>query len=276
MDDISCSLLAYNENPEMVKKAIESFLGTELKIKLFLIDNSKNASFRNLVKDSRVEYISNYCNIGFGAAHNIGIKRSIDNFKYHLVLNPDVYFNAGTLEELFDFAEQNKEVGSVMPKILYPDGSLQYTCKLLPTPLDFFMRRFLSWVPVLKLWIEKKNAIFELRFSGYNRIMDVPALSGCFMFLRTEAIKKVGLFDERYFIYCEDFDLSRRIHRYYKTVFYPGVSIFHGYAKTSAKDPRCFNYHVDSTFKYFNKWGWFFDAERKRINKEILEKYMHE
>lgn len=270
MDDISCSLVAFDSNPDLTEKAIKSFLNTQLRVKLFLIDNSREGFYRVLLKDKRIEYISNLKNIGFGAGHNIGLNKSVDNFKYHLVLNPDVYFGSGTLEKIFRFAEENKDIGLIMPKVLYPDGSLQYLCKLLPTPFDFFMRRFLSRVPVINYWVDKKNAEFELRFTGYKQTMDVPVLSGCFMFIRSEALKEIGVFDERYFVYCEDFDFSRRMRSLYRTVYYPEASIFHEYAKTSAKNFKIFNYHIASTIKYFNKWGWFFDAERKAVNKETL------
>nr|WP_028950943.1 hypothetical protein [Sulfurihydrogenibium subterraneum] len=61
--------------------------------------------------------------------------------------------------------------------------------------------------------------IYELRFTGYNKIMEVPYLSGCFMFIRTKVLEKVGLFDERFFMYLEDTELSRRIHKVSKTIF---------------------------------------------------------
>ena len=96
-----------------------------------------------------------------------------------------------------------------------------------------------------------------MRESGYNKIMDVPILSGCFMFLRNEIFKNVGLFDERYFMYMEDFDYSRRIHEKYRTVYYPNVEIVHAHAKESFKNRKLSIIHLKSAIKYFNKWGWF-------------------
>jgi len=102
--------------------------------------------------------------------------------------------------------------------------------------------------------------------------MEVPYLSGCFMFMRVEVLKKIGLFDERFFMYLEDTDLSRRIHRVSKTIYYPEVSIYHEYGKGSYKNPRLSLYHIKSAFKYFNKYGWFFDKERVRVNTITLKK----
>jgi GT2 family glycosyltransferase len=97
--------------------------------------------------------------------------------------------------------------------------------------------------------------------------MEVPHLSGCFMMLRTAVFETVGLFDERFFMYLEDVDYSRRVHTRYKTVYYPEVSVYHQYHKGSYKRWRNLKYHIVSAVKYFNKWGWFFDPERKTINR---------
>jgi hypothetical protein len=176
-----------------------------------------------------------------------------------------VYFGEGALEELYDFMEKNKDIGLVMPKILYPSGEIQYLCKLLPTPFDLFGRRFLNFQP-FKNYIEKRNEIYELRFTGYDKIMEVPYLSGCFMFLRTSVLEKVGLFDENIFMYLEDTDLSRRIHKVAKTVFYPNTYIYHEYEKGSYKNWKLLTYHIKSAIYYFNKWGWVFDKERNQMN----------
>ncbi len=87
------------------------------------------------------------------------------------------------------------------------------------------------------------------------------------MFVRTTVFEKVGGFDERFFMYAEDVDLSRRIHRNYKTIFYPKVSITHEYEKGSYTNYKLLKYHITSLFKYFCKWGWFFDKERRDINQ---------
>jgi len=270
---LNVSIVLYHNREEQIKKAIESVLNTDLNITLYLVDNSSTDSLRELERiDKRIVYIFNNSNLGFGKAHNIALKKSIEkNIPYHLVLNPDVYFEKGVLEELYNFMENNKDVGLVMPKVLYPDGNIQYLCKLLPTPLDLFGRRFLNFGPFKKI-VEKRNEIYELRFTGYDKIMEVPYLSGCFMFIRTEVLKKVGLFDERFFMYLEDTDLSRRIHRVAKTVYYPYVYIYHEYGKGSYKSLKLLYYHIKSAIKYFNKYGWFFDKEREEINRKILEK----
>ncbi len=105
-----------------------------------------------------------------------------------------------------------------------------------------------------------------MKTSGYKQVMNVPFLSGCFMFLRNEALKKSGLFDERFFLYAEDTDLSRRMHQQFETLFYPEVEICHVHARGSYKDFGLTFHNTKSAIQYFNKWGWFFDADRTAIN----------
>lgn len=268
---VAASIVLYKSG-NTVRQPITDFLDTALPVRLYLVDNSPTdelkSTLADLISNPRVEYIFNNDNIGFGAAHNIALRKSLDEAQYHLVLNPDVTFKRGVLENIFEYAEANKEVGLIMPKIVYPDGSLQYSCKFLPSPLDLIFRRFLP-----KSVIEKKMEHFEMRKSGYNKIMEVPYLSGCFMFLRTKALKKSGLFDERFFMYPEDIDLTRRVHRHYKTIFYPNVEITHEHARESYKSFRLFWIHITNMIKYFNKWGWIFDKERKEVNKKILKQF---
>ena len=160
------------------------------------------------------------------------------------------------------------DCGLVMPQILYPNGNIQYLCKLLPTPMDLFGRRF---IPIRK-YQEKSADRYELQFTGYDKVMEVPSLSGCFMFMRVDILKKVSGFDERFFMYAEDLDLCRRIGEISKTMFYPTVVVYHEYEKGSYKYWKLLKYHIYSTIKYFNKWGWIFDRKRKLKNEECLSK----
>lgn len=266
---ITASIVVYKNDRKLLHQAIKSFLNTQLPVHLYIVDNSPTNSLRDICEDKRCTYIFNNANLGFGAAHNVAMRQVLDISEYHLVLNPDVYFDATTLEKLYAFMQNQQDTGLVMPKVLYPDGSDQYLCKLLPTPFDLFLRRFMKWN---KVKLEKNNNLFELRFTGYNKQMEVPYLSGCFMFLRTSALKEVGLFDEDIFMYTEDADLSRRVHLKYRTIFFPGAVIYHHFAKGSHKSKKLLWHAIYGNCVYFNKWGWFFDKERDKINKETLAK----
>lgn len=267
---ITGSIVLYNNERDVLLEAIESFLASPLAERLYLIDNSPEDGLRDLIFDDRVEYVHNPQNPGFGAAHNIAIKLAINlGSTYHLVLNPDVFYSQGVLEELLVYMEARPDVANVMPKVLYPNGDLQYLCKLLPTPYDWIGRRFNPF----KKMVNRRNELFELRFTEYNREMEVPYLSGCFMFLRVSALERVGLFDDGIFMYGEETDLCRRfIADGHRTMFYPKVTIYHHFEKGSHKSWRLTKIGINSAVYYFNKWGWFFDTERKTINRKILAK----
>lgn len=254
--DISSCIVLYKSPVHVVSKAIKNFLHTELNVILYLIDNSPTDDLKMLATDTRIQYIHNPSNPGFGAAHNLTIKKILDESKYHLVLNPDIYFEPGTLELLYNYMEGNMEVGQVMPKVLYPDGSTQYLCKTNPTPFDLFARRFLPGF--LKNIFKERMHKYEYRDKDYNQEMhNIPYLSGCFMFIRTEMFKKVGYFDDRIFMYIEDADLTRRILQVAKTSYYPKAEVYHHFEKGSHKNWRLMWYSIHGAFIYFNKWGWF-------------------
>lgn len=267
---ITASIVLYKNDREVLINAINSFLNTAKNIHLYLIDNSPTSELLDICNSDVVTYIHNPSNPGFGAAHNIAIQKAIGrNSTYHLVLNPDVYFESGTLEELIDYMDSHNEIGNIMPKVLYPNEEIQYLCKLLPTPYDWIGRRFNP----IKSMVEKRNELFELRFTNYDEIMEVPYLSGCFMFLRLSSLRKVGLFDEGIFMYGEEADLCRRlIDGGFKTVFYPKITIYHHFEKGSHKSWHLTKIGIRSAIYYFNKWGWFFDKKRREINSITLSK----
>jgi GT2 family glycosyltransferase len=261
---VNASIVLYKSNFEEIEKLVQSLRKVELIDTIYLIDNSPTLStdYNQLA----AIYIFNNKNMGYGAAHNIAMRKSIEqNTEYHLVINPDIIIEPEIISKIAAFMNNNTIIGHLMPKIFYPDGQIQYLCKLIPTPFDLIFRRFLP-----AKCTEKRTHTFEMRASGYNKIMNVPYLSGCFMFLRVKALKEVGLFDERFFMYPEDIDLTRRIHSKYQTVFYPEVSVIHNHAQDSYKNYRMLWIHISNMVKYFNKWGWIFDSERRKVNNEYM------
>jgi hypothetical protein len=265
----------YHNNKEQLQKVIESFLNTalypkgNLHVRLYLIDNSAKDELKELANiDKRIEYIFNNANLGYGAGHNIAMRKSIENsVAYHVVLNPDIYFEKGVIEGLFEYMQAHKDVGHIMPKVLYPNGELQKLCKLLPTPLDLFARRFIP----IKSFVNRINNRYELDFFSYDEIAEIPFLSGCFMFFRTEVLAQDCLFDEDFFMYLEDADLTRRIAKISKTLYYPKVSIVHEYQRGAHTSKKLLYIFIASVFTYFKKYGWFFDKERAKINKKTLK-----
>lgn len=265
---ITASIVAFHTKRDELRRLIECVMESPVD-RLYIIDNSSNDELRDFVQGNpRIRYIHSL-NLGYGSGHNVAIRKAIeDGAKYHVVLNPDIYWTGDVIGELVRYMDSNPDVGQVMPKVVYPSGEIQYLCKLLPTPVDLIVRRF---IPV-KSYNDKHDYNYELHWTGYDREMEVPSLSGCFMFLRCSVLKEVGGFDERYFMYAEDLDLCRRIGTVAQTVFFPGVSVVHEYEKGSYKNKKLLKYHITSIIKYFNKWGWIFDSYRSRKNRECISK----
>ena len=277
MYDFTACIVTYNTNREDLSQIISCFQKTKLKFKLWISDNSEEDSLRSFINnfsDDRIEYIFNNSNNGFGSGHNVVLKKLMDNnFKekaeFHIILNADITFEENTIEKMVDYMRKNPEIGQIGPKIYESSGEVNKSCRLLPTPLNLIFRRFFP----IKSIVDKMDYNYEMRWCDYNSIMEVPILSGCLMFIRTDILKNVGMFDTRYFMYMEDYDLCRRIGQKYKIIFYPEVKIIHKHGKASYKTRKMMIAHINSAIKYFNKWGWFFDKERKTRNKECIKRY---
>lgn len=266
---VTASIVLFHTPKELLEKAAGSYAPASGR-KLYLIDNSNEKSvFAEKMANKNIEYIFNNENLGYGKAHNIGIRKAIsDRSDYHVVLNPDLEFDSSLISELCRYADRHEDVAYMLPKVLGPDGETQHLCKLLPYPSDLFLRRFL---PDFKL-ARHKNDKYVLKGFGYDKIINPPCLSGCFMFMRTSVLETYQiLFDDRFFMYCEDFDLIRRLHRVGKTIYYPYASVVHRHGRASYKNGRMLKAHIISACRYFNKYGWFFDSERKKMNDKILK-----
>lgn len=268
--DLTISIVLYNTAVEEINNIIKKFINTTFRYRIFLIDNSSEDTLKNDFRNNEnVEYIFTGKNIGFGSGHNIAINKTKNNTKYHLVLNADVDFEFSIINKIYQYMQEHREIGLLAPKILNPDGSIQYSSKLLPKPINLIVRRFL---PVKKVQYFF-NYKYEFRFSNFDKIINVPYVMGCFMFIRSKVFADVDGFDERFFMYPEDIDLTRRIHEKYRTIYFPEVSIFHKHDRGSYKNYKLLYYHATSMIKYFNKWGWIFDRKRKEINKNILSQF---
>lgn len=269
---ITISIVTYNTSLEDLKKLMKSFKTfVKTKYKIFIIDNSKSNSLEGFCKEfDFVDYIHNPSNPGFGAAHNIAIQKSIDEgSKYHFIVNPDVYFKEDVVTKMVEYMNSDQEIGMLMPQVLNLDGSLQYLPKLLPSPFSIVLRKLKRPSFIYKPFINK----YELRNVSHDKIYEAPILSGCFTLLNMEAIKEVGGYDDRFFMYFEDWDLSRRMNQKFKTIYFPKVSVYHAYESGANKSKKLFKIFLQSAVHYFNKWGWFFGSERNKVNRKTLTQF---
>jgi GT2 family glycosyltransferase len=267
---ITASIVLYKNDIEMLNKTIGSFLNIKSRVHLYLIDNSPTDELKVLKTEDWITYIHNPSNPGFGEAHNIAMIKSIgSNSSYHFIVNPDIYFKNDVIFEMVEYMRNDLSIGMIMPQILNLDGTIQNLPKLLPSPINILLRIIKRPREYYNKFIE----VYELRNVPQQLIYNTPILSGCFTLLNIKAIKEIGMYDENYFMYFEDWDLSRRMHQKYKTIYYPLVSVYHGYDSGANKSFKLFKIFIQSAFTYFNKWGWFIDNERIKINKRALSQF---
>lgn len=267
MNPLTVSIVTYHTAADELRRCLAS-LASDIVECIYIVDNSAGEDdirVRDLVDGyANVEYIAS-ANVGYGSAHNVAIRRAMQaGSRYHLVLNSDVRFDAGVLNRLIDVMDARPEVGQLQPRVEYPDGRLQYTVRRLPTPLDVFGRRFLP-----KSWIRSRNDRYLLKDVDHTRESNPAYHQGSFMLLRMDALRQVGLFDERFFMYPEDIDLTRRMHRSYVTLYYPHERIVHDHRAGSYHNLRLLWIHIVNMIRYFNKWGWFHDPERRKWNRQV-------
>ncbi len=268
--DFTASIVVHKPDSRQLKECLESLVPEGAAVTV--IDNSPEGEALSdkapdLMNDSLfsgVEYIR-VENRGFGAGHNVAIRKALDRgSKWHLVLNADVWWRGDVVRKMIGHMKSDPEIGMMMPKVFYPDGMLQFAHRMLPTPFDLFAKRFLP-----QCLIKKRMRRYLLADIDPDLPLDTPYLLGSFLLFRTEALRKEGLFDERFFMYPEDIDITRRIHRNWKTMYWPEVEIVHAHAAASRKSGRMLRIHIENMIRYFNKWGWIFDSERRKMNKRL-------
>ncbi len=200
-----------------------------------------------------VEYIRAESNLGYGSAHNLAIQKYQDLAKYHLVLNPDVIIHNNCLEELITLMDKDPSIALSTAKVLNTDGSIQRVHKRLPSIKILLGRRFF-YKAFYKIWKSDFDN-YELYDQDLNQALQIPSVSGCFMFFRTSSLKSFGGFDERYFMYLEDIDITRKATSTGKVVYWPKAEITHDWARGSHKNWKLMKMHITSVIKYFFKWG---------------------
>lgn len=250
---LSICIVTYN-NEDTIGKTLEALytcMPDYAKCRVYIVDNG--STDRTLEKMAhyldRVKLIqSPKGNIGFSAANNL-ILNELDS-KYHVIMNPDIYLKDNiSLTALINYLEDNPDAGMAVPKIVNEQGELQYLCRRHLTIIDLIFRFFPTAVGA------KRRDYHEMKDKDYNISFEVEFASGCFMMIRTELFKKLGGFDERFFLYAEDADLTRRVNQISKTVYVPQAVVCHAWERASYRDPAMTRIHLKSLWLYFRKWG---------------------
>lgn len=261
--NIFTSIVIYKHSYNDLKLTLDSLLQVREIKKIILVDNDQS-SWASTLHNERIVYIRTKGNFGFGYGHNIAIKQFASESDFFLICNPDIHFSLSEFNKLFNFVTTRKE-GLFLPKIIYPNGLNQYGARLLPTPINLFIRRF---SPKLA---EKFDEKYLLKKFDLSKPIFVPYLSGSFMLFRSECLIQLNGFDERFFMYMEDIDISRRCAERFGNIYYPLAEVIHIHEQASYKNKVLLKAHLKSAFQYFCKWGWFYDRIGKSLNARCLD-----
>lgn len=266
MKDVNIVIVNYKMKDDIAKCLVslyQDIADCGLDINIVVVDNASGDGIEQMLKEKfpEVKVVIQPENVGFGKSQNAGIKSC--PAKYYFALNPDTVFLSGQkiIKRMYDFMETHPKVGMVGPKIVYPDGSLQYSCYRFPS----------FWQPVFSRtkfgqgkFGTKINTNFLMKDFSHNETRPVDWIMGSAMFVRDEAVQKVGLFDDRYWMYAEDSDWCRRMWEAGWPVYYVhDIVIQHAHGRGSAKVPGIFNaliknklarVHLISWLKYMWKW----------------------
>ncbi|MGB3470874.1 MAG: glycosyltransferase family 2 protein [Erythrobacter sp.] len=264
--DVVASCVLFKTPLAEVERLCTQLAQSNLRLHLVLVDNSPVPLKLAPFDPQRVTILRPGKNVGYGRANNIAMKATKGWSRYFLILNSDLTFHGTGLDRMVAYMDAQPDVALTAPRVCYPDGRTQTLCRLLPTPLDLFGRQFRPSSQAT----ERRDRKYEFRDWSYDHPAQFPFLSGCFLLARRKCIEEVEGFDERFFLYGEDLDLSRRLHGIGRTMFVPAFTIAHDYRSQSSKSLRLTILKLQNLARYFTKWGWLQDAERDAVNAEVV------
>ena len=248
---VSVSIVSYNSADE-IAAAIDSVLQYThgVAVSVVIADNASEDNTVALLRERypQVTVLEMGGNLGFGAAHNRAIA-TVDS-EYHVVMNPDITFDSDVLSALAAYLDENETAVLATPLILNADGSVQAVPRVLPKRRYMFAGQLERFGGVFRRWRDE--------YTRRRETFDVPTAiafcTGCFMMVRTATLKEVGGFDDRFFMYMEDADLSRRLARHGALMLVPDVKVTHRWEKASGKSGKFLKIHLQSMRRYFKKW----------------------
>lgn len=258
--ELSIVILNYktkNLTRECVKCLLRARLNLEYEI--IIVDNGSADGICEEFKEifPAIKILAVFKNLGFAAGNNLGI--SAAKGKNILILNPDMVIKFGELEKMVAYLNARQDIGILAPKLLNPDGSLQYSCFRFPNFLTpFYRRTFLGNLAFGKSELKA----YLMAGWDHNDIREVDWCLGACLLFRKEDILRIGHFDDNFFLYFEDADLCRRFHEAHKkVVYFPESSVIHFHRRESAGEnlflsifKKTTREHIKSWIRYLRKW----------------------
>lgn len=172
-------------------------------------------------------------------------------------LNTDLSWLPGTFSTMLSWLNQHPDVVLAVPQIRDPQGQVQELCKRNPSLLALSSRRFVpEWLK--PRWLKHYDQRYVMADADYDQPIEAPYLSGCCMVISTQAFKRIGGFDDRFFLYLEDADLTRSLAHLGRTLHLPCAYVTHAWGRGNHGSLRLTLVNLHSAWIYFNKWGFSF------------------
>jgi GT2 family glycosyltransferase len=252
---VRISIVTYNSDKvfKTLDYLIEEFKN-DSNYAISIYDNHSDEDFVEKLKmyEPFAEITFGSTNNGFGYGHNANLLKAMED--YFLIFNPDVLLKKAALEKMLIELENEKEASMMVPRITNEDGSTQHLIRSRFTIFDLIIRRFP--IKVVRNMFSKRIAEYECVNLPSDQKSYIKIGSGCFILIKSKTFKALDGFDDRFFMYLEDYDFCLRVNKVSKIVYMPQVSVVHFWERGSGKNFKLAWIHVKSLFKFFNKWGW--------------------
>ena len=252
------------KNPALLRlclKSLERTLSPKLNYEILVVDIASGIETQNVVLEEfpKVKLLPFKNNIGYTKGVNEGIRGS--SGEYFLILNSDIVPLKNSIETLLNYMKKHKDVGLVGPQLLNFDGTPQQSCFGFYNAITIGYRR-VGYLPF------KKQILggFLLHGKDLSVVQPVDWLMGSALMARRDAINKVGLMDEKFFLYFSDVDWAKRFwENGYKVAFCPLAKIYHYHKRVSKRNSwlvdafmnRQSQQHIKDGFRYLFKYGFF-------------------
>jgi N-acetylglucosaminyl-diphospho-decaprenol L-rhamnosyltransferase len=242
--DLVIVIVNYNVAP-LLRRCLESVFASEgaLTYRVCVVDNASPDDSVAMVESAfpQVQLIANATNVGYPAANNQGLRalgvEGSSGPRYALLLNPDTELPPEALATMIAYMDAEPGVGVVGPRLVLPDGTLDLACR---RGFDSMAALFYRMVGLSRLFPRSPRfARYNMTYLDEHQLAEVDSVVGAFMMVRGEAIRAVGLLDDRFWMYGEDLDWAKRIKDHgWKVIYNPAVTVLHVKRASSKQSTR--------------------------------------
>ena len=249
----SASIVTYNSDLSQLQVTLDSFIneansiqreGSFLLDSLYIIDNASEKYYclrlHEILKTTSAKlekgnlvYLPQEINKGFGAGHNIAIQKN--SSELILILNPDITFYKGTLKQGLNAIVLNPDAGLCVPRV-YDESCLESPIhSFRPTPFDIFLRS-IAPKPIRYIFSRRLNSLYQLPLDTPVEKGTKAVFSGCCMLFQSQTLKAIEGFNEAFFVYFEDYDLSLRLLKNSEAIIASEFKVIHKGGNSFSKD----------------------------------------